>query len=420
LVAVILIGVGLAWAHDPLRDLPAPTSAGEAWNVIRLSMGNIETCLETNQPGEVAIHVANCSRAIRFLQGQAKVEGKGALVGQLEELYYSGDAIITGARQKEDAVGKAKAALAAHRAALKAVMGQYGLAQLSAEVYACPMHPLERSLDAKGTCPKCGMALIRRRIPASTTYEKPGAPSMKLMARTDRPLQVGRDAKVTLRLTKNDGTPVARGELLTMHTQKIHLLIVDASLGDYHHEHPGDGEGAGEYVFAFTPKRPGAYRVFADVVPAGTGVQEYVVADIAGEGKGNSIEDRQERLSCEIDGMRFDLRLAGPVRAGSVVEGQLVVSGRDGKPFKSLEPVMGAFAHVVAFNEDRRTVLHVHPEGPEVTDASARGGSVLRFKLYAPVAGFYRLYAQTQISGEARFAPFNLTVLSADDRRAAP
>jgi hypothetical protein len=35
---------------------------------------------------------------------------------------------------------------------------------------------------------------------------------------------------------------------------------------------------------------------------------------------------------------------------------------------------------------------------------------VLRFKLYAPTPGFYRLYAQTQVMDEQRFAPFNVTV----------
>jgi len=31
-------------------------------------------------------------------------------------------------------------------------------------------------------------------------------------------------------------------------------------------------------------------------------------------------------------------------------------------------------------------------------------------KLYAPAPGFYRLYAQTQIRDEPKFAPFNITV----------
>jgi hypothetical protein len=71
---------------------------------------------------------------------------------------------------------------------------------------------------------------------------------------------------------------------------------------------------------------------------------------------------------------------------------------------------MGACAHLVAFNENARTVLHIHPQGPEPETEQARGGPTLQFKLYAPNPGLYRLYAQTQIAGQPRFAPFNITV----------
>ena len=46
----------------------------------------------------------------------------------------------------------------------------------------------------------------------------------------------------------------------------------------------------------------------------------------------------------------------------------------------------------------------------DMEKAEERGGPTLRFKLYAPAPGFYRLYAQTQIMGEQKFAPFNVTV----------
>ena len=37
------------FAHDPLNDLPAPTSPGEAWNVINQSLANVQKCLDSNQ-----------------------------------------------------------------------------------------------------------------------------------------------------------------------------------------------------------------------------------------------------------------------------------------------------------------------------------------------------------------------------------
>src|SRR5688500_10982755 len=216
-----------ALAHDPLLDLPEPTSVPEAWNVITQSIANVEKCLDTNQLKELAYHVANCSPAIRVLQANAKTRGETDLVKQLEALYNSGDAIITATRQPADPVAKGREAYAVHRAAVDAVARQYKPETTTAAVYNCVHHPLDRSLDPKAKCPKCSMSLIKRRIPASTTYEKPGEPSMKLDARADAPLQPGKRVTVTLTLKKNDGTPVTPRDLLLMHTEKIHLLIID-------------------------------------------------------------------------------------------------------------------------------------------------------------------------------------------------
>ena len=422
LVVALLIALRpfAAHAHDPLNDLPAPTSAGEAWNVMTQSLANVERCLETNQFKEVATHVSNCSRALRLLQAEAQRRNDKPLSDGLESLYYSGDAIITATRSKDAPLGKARAALAAHQAAVKAVAARYPADVLAAQVYNCPMHPLELSLDPATPCPKCSMKLIRRRIPASTTYERPGEPSMKLTAAPDRPLHPGRPAAVTLTLARNDGTPVTRKDLLTMHTEKIHLLIVDRSLADYHHEHPTPTDTPGQYTFSFTPKLPGPYRVFADLVPAETSVQEYVVADIPGGAPPQPIGDTQTRLTASVDGFTFTIRFdvptsaptpAGPdVPANQPVTGRLAVTTAGGQPFGQLEPVMGAFAHLVAFNEDRKTVLHIHPDGPEPQSPDQRGGPALSFKFYAPTPGFYRLYAQTQIGGRQVFAPFNVRV----------
>ncbi len=92
------------------------------------------------------------------------------------------------------------------------------------------------------------------------------------------------------------------------------------------------------------------------------------------------------------------------------MDAKLRVTRADGSDFNELEPVMAAFAHVVGFNEDGETVLHMHPTGAPVLDESARGGPELPLKIYATKAGFTRLFAQVQIGGRQVFAPFNVTV----------
>ncbi len=237
---------------------------------------------------------------------------------------------------------------------------------------------------------------------------------------------MGRIVAVTISLTKNDGTPVTRADLMVMHTQKIHLLIVDGSLSDYHHEHPKPGDKPGEYVFTFTPTQTGPYRIFADVVPIETSMQEYVIGDIPADTQAKAIENKQTTLTSEVDGFNFLLKFDSPdqkIHANQAITGQLTVIAPDAQPYKQLQPVMAAFAHLVAFSEDHKTVLHIHPQGPEPTSDKERGGPTLTFKLYAPKPGFYRLYAQTQIMDEQKFAPFNLTIEDAvkqSPEKAAP
>src|SRR6266446_9816790 len=119
------------------------------------------------------------------------------------------------------------------------------------------------------------MNLVPRRIPFSFIFTAPGEPSMGMTATADAPLAAGRKASVKVRLKRGDGSPVLHADLLVMHTQPIHLLIVDPSLGDYHHEHPTPTETPGEYAFNFTPAKTAPYRIWADLVPVSTGVQEY-------------------------------------------------------------------------------------------------------------------------------------------------
>ncbi len=411
----ILVFLSLsAYAHDPLANLPEPVSIPEAWDVLTQSVANIDKCIDTNQLGTISTHVGNCSPALRLLQSDAKKKGDPALVAQLETLFAAGDAVIIATRQRENPAAKARDAYANYSAAIFQLARAYTPAQVKGGVFVCVHHPLERSPDPAAPCPKCGMKLVRRRIPSSLTYERAGEPSMTLSVRTDAPLKVGQKVTVTLQLTRvKDNAPVTHKDLLLMHTEKIHLLIIDRSLADYHHEHPKPTDAPGQYIFSFTPAKPGPYRIFADVVPAESFVQEYVVADIPSDTPPEKIDPGKPDRKVEADGFYYSLKFDSPggaVKANQIMVGTLSVSGPDGRPYNQLRPVMGAFAHLVAFNEDGKTVLHVHPEGAEPDSPDRRGGPNLTFRFYAPVPGFYRLYAQTQAFDDSIFAPFNVTV----------
>ena len=286
-------------------------------------------------------------------------------------------------------------------------------ARAAAERYMCPMHP-EVTGTRTDLCTKCGMPLdqLVRVWPFSPDDRQLLQPTISMWARVAEPLSVGRPSKVDVLLLKGDGVPVANSDLIETHTQKIHLLIVDTSLEDYHHEHPRPAGYPGVYSFEFTPRKPGSYRIWADLRPSPNGIQEYVIADLPAATGGLPLTNRAVNYKTTVDGLTYELALAQPViKVGYPVTARLRITNPDGTGFTKLEPIMATFAHLVGFNEDYRTVLHMHPKGPPITNPNERGGPELEFQIYALQPGFVRLFAQVQIGGVSKFAPFGINVV---------
>jgi len=305
-------------------------------------------------------------------------------------------------------------ALATLQAQLREFAAQFDPKTVNADIFLCPMHPTFVADDVNTPCDKCGMTLMPRRIPYSFIYMTPGKPSIQITASADRPIEAGRKVAVKVQLKRGDGSPVLTPDLTVMHTQPIHLLIEEPSLGDYHHEHPVATEIPGEYAFSFTPTKTAPYRIWADIVPVVTGVQELPSVDLPSAGRGGAIEGKDDRYTCSRGGLKFELSLSGRAsatpRAGQTCGLKITITGADGQPVKNLEPLMNAFAHLVGFYDDYRTVVHLHPAGGEVLQADARGGPMLTFTFFPPKAGFIRLYCQVMVDGENIFAPFNVNV----------
>ncbi len=228
-----------------------------------------------------------------------------------------------------------------------------------------------------------------------------------------------------VRLATSTGKPIGPAELLEVHTRKLHLLIVDDTLGDYQHVHPEPTRNPGEWAFAFAPMRTAAYRVFADFTPVVTGRSLYAGADIAvtaaRRGAAQAGESTPawpaETWRTERDGFVFQLTPAArPVRAGQPEDLVFNVARSDGEA-TTLEPVMGALAHLVAFDSERGGFAHLHPNPTNATGASEpkltapaatpnAAGESLAFKLTIPRAGRYVIWAQVKLAGREVFAPF--------------
>jgi hypothetical protein len=201
-------------------------------------------------------------------------------------------------------------------------------------------------------------------------------------------------------------------DLAEVHTQKIHLLVIDDSLSDYSHAHPVAANEPGVYYFFWKPvKKDANYRIWADLVPLQTHQQEYVIADLYKAKSSLATIIPHTALQSVVDGYQFKLSFEQPqLQKGKATMGKIEVSDAEGRPVHSLEPLMGAYAHIVGFSDDFNNVVHIHPMGIEPKKNTDRGGPELVFHIEPQKAGFIKLYAQVKIKGKEYFAPFGVVV----------
>ena len=98
-----------------------------------------------------------------------------------------------------------------------------------------------------------------------------------------------------------------------------------------------------------------------------------------------------------------------PLRASQPIDLRFGIRRRAGEGV-SLEPVMGAFAHLVAFDEARSGFAHLHPMATELSKSPDANNPTLNFKLTIPRAGRYVVWAQVKLAGREVFVPFGIEV----------
>lgn len=228
------------------------------------------------------------------------------------------------------------------------------------------------------------------------------------------PATAGQNLRATIRLRTASGKPIAPADLLVVHTQRLHLLIIDPTLADYQHVHPTAGAGPGEWTFDFTPKLGGMYRIFADFTPAATNRGLYANTELSVDTPGKKATGTDfasaTNWSFEKDGYHFVLTPSAlPLRARQPADLKFSVERPDGGRV-ALEPVMGAFAHLVAFDEARSGFAHLHPMQANLAEAPDAIHPTLDFKITIPKAGRYVIWAQVNLGGHEAFVPFWFTV----------
>ncbi|MFO8027734.1 MAG: hypothetical protein R6U56_08730 [Opitutales bacterium] len=206
------------------------------------------------------------------------------------------------------------------------------------------------------------------------------------------------------------GKGIAYENVVVSHTERIHLMAVDPSLTDYQHLHPQPAGAPGHYQFELKPSKAGTYNVYLDFISLLS--QRRVLAKSEFQVEGEAEAPRlQKSTTTPLEGYTFTLdgSAQGVFPAGE--EAQLQLSVRPEEEHSvDFGLVMGAYAHLVVFDEEGKGFAHLHPQNPFIEEQDPQDPD-LTFSFFPADPGKYRLWAQLMIDGEERFVPFDLEVV---------
>jgi len=221
--------------------------------------------------------------------------------------------------------------------------------------------------------------------------------------------EVGKPTIFKLTLFTTTGKPIKWEEIAVSHTERIHAMVVDRSLQDYHHVHPQPAGPAGHYLVELTPGEPGPYSVYLDFIPLINSRRTLLETRFEVPGEAGKPQPAEE-LTYHDEELTFVFIPKGEqVVAGEEARFELKVATGDGSPTR-FAPVMDSYAHVVAFDENGTGFAHLHPQNPFIEGQDPLNPD-LEFAFLFDKPGYYRVWAQVIINDRHIFAPFDLQVL---------
>lgn len=126
-------------------------------------------------------------------------------------------------------------------------------------------------------------------------------------------------------------------------------------------------------------------------------------------------------MSKIVDGIKVDLKLSAPMRAGTPTVLTYTLS-KNGRPVTNMTPYLAAMGHMMAVSQDGENAVHTHAvhagadprSGLEVTPQMVTAsGPTQSFKLELPTIGLYKVWAQFGVGGAITTVPFTLNVAGA-------
>ena len=323
-----------------------------------------------------------------------------------------------GRRGRTVRIGVAIAALVVTVVAAAAIVGSQ---EEDTTAWVCPMHS-DYTSEAKGTCPRCGMALVHAAPFDVRDY--------RLDFRTvPAVVQPGQRASLRFRIMR-PGTGEVVKAFESVHERQYHLFVISQDMEYFQHIHPQE-RADGTWSIDVTLPKAGYYKVLSDFLPSGGASQfiarPLITADYSGDLVADSAHLTPDSVATKVDDDITASVSYDPQQFTVGLYGHMTYHLTDtatGKPVTDLQTYLGAFGHTLIMSEDMAEYVHSHPldilakpddDGGPPTFVIApgadleklRGGPDVTFEGLMPKPGRYR--AWTQFRRHDRLHTFSVT-----------
>jgi heavy metal-binding protein len=284
---------------------------------------------------------------------------------------------------------------------------EHAASDLEATAFVCPMHP-DYTLDIAGTCPRCGMALVRA-TPFDVRdygFEFTTSPTL---------VRAGEKAQWRFKVFHpSTGQQIAKFE--PVHERQYHLFVVSQDMEHFQHIHPEE-QSDGTWTIDVTLPKAGYYKVLSDFLPSG-GATQLIARPIVTAGYTGDLVRDSAILVPDTDPKKVvdDITAVvsyDPAAFVAGLYGHLIFTLTDtatGRPITDLQTYLGAFGHTLVMSEDMVDYVHTHPLDilasgdddsmpqflipPGADLEKLRGGPTVTFDGLMPKPGRYRAWTQ--------------------------
>jgi hypothetical protein len=260
------------------------------------------------------------------------------------------------------------------------------------------------------------VAVPRNDVPPPTTRPAPSAPADGLSDRYDEytlvpvtlPSGRGTGLPVAFRITGPDGSPATA--YTPVQTMPLHLYVVREDLAIYQHLHPRlDGD---TWRAEVDVPDGGVYRVYTEFTPverAGAVHPHLLSVRFIIPGDTRPYQVPAPQATVKVHGFTVR-RLDGTARLPGATPSILKfeVLDPDGRPVTNLEPYLGTYAHMSAFDVLTQAMTHMHPLAR--SDGRPPADGILTFHTAWAAYGEQRLFLQFKVAGRVLQVAFTVAV----------